>query len=66
MLRGVDAIDTSEVFFNTKGGKSLFTYNEGLRERIKEENRSRAHQLRGPRKMKIRTPIFFCNQAQNL
>jgi len=37
-----DTIDTSEVFFNTKGGKSLlFAYNQGLREGIQEENRSR-------------------------
>jgi len=30
-----DATDTSEVFINTKGGKSLFAYDPGLREGIK-------------------------------
>jgi len=34
---------TSEDFFSTKGGISLFAYNQGLREGIKEENRSGPH-----------------------
>jgi len=38
-----DTTDTSEVFFNIKGGKSLFAYNHGLRDGIQEENRTRAH-----------------------
>jgi len=38
-----DTTETSEVFFNTKGSKTLFLYNQGLRERIQEENRTRAH-----------------------
>jgi len=38
-----DTTDTSEVFFNTKSGKSLFVHNQGLREGIQEENRTRAH-----------------------
>jgi len=59
-----DTTNTPEVFFNNKGGKSLFAYNQGLREGIKEENRTRAHYVLGPRKIKIRTPNFFCNQAQ--
>ena len=38
-----DMTDTSEDFFSTKGDISLFAYNQGLREGIKEENRSRPH-----------------------
>ena len=38
-----DTTGTSEDFFSTKGGVSLFAYNQGLREGTKEENRSAPH-----------------------
>jgi len=38
-----DTTGTSEDFFSSKGGISLFAYNQGLRERIKEENHSGPH-----------------------
>jgi len=38
-----DMIGISEDFFSTKGGISLFAYNQGLREGIKEENCSGPH-----------------------
>jgi len=38
-----DTTDTSEVFFNTKGGKSLFAYNQSIRDGIQEENRTHTH-----------------------
>jgi len=34
---------TSEIFFRTKAVKSLFAYNQGLREGIQEVRRTRAH-----------------------
>jgi len=38
-----DTTVTSKDFFSTKGGISLFAYNQDLREGIKEENRSGPH-----------------------
>jgi len=38
-----DTTGTSEDFFSTIGGISLFAYNQGVREGIKEENRSGPH-----------------------
>jgi len=61
-----DTTGTSEDFFSTKRGISLFAYNQGLRGGDKRGKSFRATLAAGAPEDENTHAKFFCNQAQNL